>query len=135
MCLSPSAESFSFVGALDTPLGYLSSISVQEAQHSSGLQQPTSSSMIVTLSLAHAHKCTRRYLSGIPIQEKQGDERWGSTPEYQAYKANTGMLLPKWSSLFGRGQRQQQGAGASSSFSPATERLLDRDGKDSGSDS
>lgn len=32
-------------------------------------------------------------VSGIPLLEKQGDERWGKTKEYQQYKARTSVLL------------------------------------------
>lgn len=33
-------------------------------------------------------------VSGINLQEKQGKERWGDDPEYQAYKKNTPKLVP-----------------------------------------
>lgn len=32
-------------------------------------------------------------VSGIPVLEKQADERWGHLSEYQAYKARTSLLL------------------------------------------
>lgn len=32
-------------------------------------------------------------VSGIPVLEKQADERWGHLPEYQSYKARTSLLL------------------------------------------
>jgi steroid 5-alpha reductase family enzyme len=32
-------------------------------------------------------------VSGIPVLEKQADERWGHLPEYQSYKARTSVLL------------------------------------------
>ena len=34
-------------------------------------------------------------VSGIPMLEKQADERWGGEPDYEAYKANTPVLLPR----------------------------------------
>ncbi len=33
-------------------------------------------------------------LSGIPLQEKQAQQRWGSEAAYQAYKRRTRLLLP-----------------------------------------
>lgn len=33
-------------------------------------------------------------VSGIPLLEKQGDERWGKQPVYQQYKARTSVLVP-----------------------------------------
>ncbi|KAG7396950.1 hypothetical protein PHYBOEH_001517 [Phytophthora boehmeriae] len=33
-------------------------------------------------------------VSGVPLLEKQGDERWGDTKEYQEYKAQTSLLVP-----------------------------------------
>ena len=33
--------------------------------------------------------------SGIPILESRADERWGSDPAYQAYKARTPVLFPQ----------------------------------------
>jgi steroid 5-alpha reductase family enzyme len=35
-----------------------------------------------------------RFVSGIPLQEKQAQARWGATPEYQAYLARTNLLIP-----------------------------------------
>lgn len=35
-----------------------------------------------------------RYMSGIPIQEKQAQQRWGDIPAYQEYRARTGLLFP-----------------------------------------
>ena len=35
-------------------------------------------------------------VSGIPILEKQGDERWGGQNEYEEYKENTPVLIPKF---------------------------------------
>jgi len=32
--------------------------------------------------------------SGIPMLEKSADERFGNSPEYQHYKANTSVLVP-----------------------------------------
>jgi steroid 5-alpha reductase family enzyme len=34
-------------------------------------------------------------ISGIPILEKRADERWGGQPDYEAYKANTPVLIPR----------------------------------------
>ena len=34
-------------------------------------------------------------VSGVPLLEKSADERWGSEPEYQAYKARTSVLTPR----------------------------------------
>jgi steroid 5-alpha reductase family enzyme len=33
--------------------------------------------------------------SGIPLLERSADKKWGSDPEYQAYKKNTPVLFPK----------------------------------------
>ncbi len=33
-------------------------------------------------------------VSGIPLLQKKGQEKWGDDPEYQAYLANTSLLLP-----------------------------------------
>ena len=33
-------------------------------------------------------------VSGIPLLEKKADKQWGDDPGYQAYKANTPILLP-----------------------------------------
>ena len=35
------------------------------------------------------------FVSGIPLLEKSADARWGNNPQYQSYKNNTGVLLPK----------------------------------------
>ncbi|GLI66250.1 hypothetical protein VaNZ11_010000 [Volvox africanus] len=35
-----------------------------------------------------------RYVSGVPLLEKMADQRWGSTSEYQEYKARTNLLVP-----------------------------------------
>lgn len=35
-----------------------------------------------------------RYVSGVPIQAKQAQERWGHLQEYQEYVARTNLLLP-----------------------------------------
>jgi steroid 5-alpha reductase family enzyme len=35
--------------------------------------------------------------SGIPLLERSADKKWGSDPEYQAYKKNTPVLFPKLS--------------------------------------
>lgn len=34
------------------------------------------------------------FVSGIPILEKQADERWGNKAAYQAYKQRTSLLVP-----------------------------------------
>ena len=34
-------------------------------------------------------------VSGIPMLEKQADERWGGDPDYEAYKADTPVLVPR----------------------------------------
>lgn len=34
-------------------------------------------------------------ISGIPILQKRGDEKWGGQADYEAYKANTPVLIPK----------------------------------------
>ena len=36
------------------------------------------------------------FVSGIPILEKQADDRWGNKKEYQLYKRTTGLLIPKF---------------------------------------
>ncbi len=33
-------------------------------------------------------------ISGIPMLENAADEKWGGQPDYEAYKANTGVLIP-----------------------------------------
>lgn len=35
------------------------------------------------------------FVSGIPILEKQADERWGKDANYQAYKRATSILIPR----------------------------------------
>jgi protein-S-isoprenylcysteine O-methyltransferase Ste14 len=34
-------------------------------------------------------------VSGIPLLEARSDKRWGSEPEYQSYKLNTPVLIPR----------------------------------------
>jgi steroid 5-alpha reductase family enzyme len=34
-------------------------------------------------------------ISGVPILEKQADERWGGRPDYERYKAETPVLIPR----------------------------------------
>jgi steroid 5-alpha reductase family enzyme len=34
-------------------------------------------------------------ISGVPILEKRGDEKWGDEQDYQEYKKNTPVLIPK----------------------------------------
>ena len=33
-------------------------------------------------------------ISGVPMLEKRGDEKWGGQPDYEAYKTNTSVLVP-----------------------------------------
>jgi steroid 5-alpha reductase family enzyme len=33
-------------------------------------------------------------ISGVPMLEKRADEKWGGQPDYEAYKANTSVLIP-----------------------------------------
>lgn len=35
-----------------------------------------------------------RFVSGVPPLEKMAEQRWGSSPEFQEYKARTNLLLP-----------------------------------------
>lgn len=35
------------------------------------------------------------FVSGVPLLEKSADKKWGHMPEYQKYKANTPLLVPK----------------------------------------
>ena len=35
-------------------------------------------------------------VSGIPMLEKKADERWGGREEYERYKAETPVLMPRW---------------------------------------
>ena len=34
-------------------------------------------------------------ISGIPMLENRADEKWGGQPDYEAYKANTPILIPR----------------------------------------
>ena len=34
------------------------------------------------------------FVSGVPLQEKQAKERWGSESAYQAYRRSTFLLFP-----------------------------------------
>jgi steroid 5-alpha reductase family enzyme len=34
-------------------------------------------------------------ISGIPMLENRADEKWGGQPDYEAYKANTSVLIPR----------------------------------------
>ncbi len=38
------------------------------------------------------------HISGVPILERRADKSWGDDPDYQAYKARTGALLPRFGS-------------------------------------
>jgi steroid 5-alpha reductase family enzyme len=33
-------------------------------------------------------------ISGVPLLEKRADEKWGGEPDYEAYKAQTSVLIP-----------------------------------------
>jgi steroid 5-alpha reductase family enzyme len=35
-----------------------------------------------------------RFVSGVPLQEKQAEARWGTTQEYLSYRARTNLLVP-----------------------------------------
>lgn len=35
-----------------------------------------------------------RFVSGVPLQEKQAQARWGTTQEYMDYRARTNLLVP-----------------------------------------
>jgi steroid 5-alpha reductase family enzyme len=34
------------------------------------------------------------FVSGVPLQEKQAQQRWGQEPAYQAYRQQTSLLFP-----------------------------------------
>ena len=34
-------------------------------------------------------------VSGVPMLEKRADEKWGGQEDYEAYKKNTPVLIPK----------------------------------------
>lgn len=34
-------------------------------------------------------------ISGVPMLERRSDEKWGGQPEYETYKANTPVLIPR----------------------------------------
>ena len=34
-------------------------------------------------------------VSGIPLLEKKADEKWGGKSDYESYKKNTAVLVPK----------------------------------------
>lgn len=34
-------------------------------------------------------------VSGVPMLEQRADEKWGGQPDYEAYKANTSVLIPR----------------------------------------
>lgn len=36
------------------------------------------------------------HISGVPILERRADKNWGDDPDYQAYKARSGALLPRF---------------------------------------
>lgn len=46
-----------------------------------------------------------RYVSGVPILERQADARWGGQPEYEAYKADTPILVPDVVKMLGGGNK------------------------------
>jgi len=35
-------------------------------------------------------------ISGIPMLERKAEQKWGGNPDYEAYKANTPVLIPKF---------------------------------------
>jgi steroid 5-alpha reductase family enzyme len=35
-----------------------------------------------------------RFVSGVPLQEKQAEVRWGTTQDYMDYRARTNLLVP-----------------------------------------
>jgi steroid 5-alpha reductase family enzyme len=35
------------------------------------------------------------HISGLPMLEKRADEKWGGQPEYETYKKNTPVLIPR----------------------------------------
>ncbi|PWH12057.1 MAG: hypothetical protein DDG60_14750 [Anaerolineae bacterium] len=35
-------------------------------------------------------------ISGIPLLEQRADKKWGGQPDYEAYKQNTPVLIPRW---------------------------------------
>jgi steroid 5-alpha reductase family enzyme len=39
-------------------------------------------------------------ISGIPLLEKRADEKWGGTNDYENYKKNTALLIPKLFAAF-----------------------------------
>jgi steroid 5-alpha reductase family enzyme len=45
------------------------------------------SPVFVTILLTH--------VSGIPILEKRADDKWGGMDDYEEYKNNTPVLIPK----------------------------------------
>jgi steroid 5-alpha reductase family enzyme len=38
-------------------------------------------------------------VSGVPLLEKRADEKWGGQPDYEAYKKETPVLIPRIRSL------------------------------------
>ena len=34
-------------------------------------------------------------ISGVPLLEKKADEKWGGQADYEAYKKNTPVLIPR----------------------------------------
>ena len=45
--------------------------------------------------------------SGVPILEASADQRWGGTPDYEAYKASTPVLVPSLLSILGGGKAKR----------------------------
>ena len=35
-------------------------------------------------------------ISGVPMLEKKADSKWGGQDDYEAYKKDTSVLIPKW---------------------------------------
>jgi steroid 5-alpha reductase family enzyme len=57
---------------------------------SGGLQGPQLASVVSPLFVM----LLLRFVSGVPLQEKQANARWGTTQEYQDYVARTNLLVP-----------------------------------------
>jgi steroid 5-alpha reductase family enzyme len=57
---------------------------------SGGLQGPQLASVVSPLFVM----LLLRFVSGVPLQEKQANARWGTTQEYQDYVSRTNLLVP-----------------------------------------